>query len=124
MDINPPRACLVAWTLAQTGDETLGDALLDQSLAFIDTLPGLIEDVSSLPLQHCYLVAGYTEKALTHIESRLANNHLLYWKTDDQLPMYEQIRFEPRYQAAMAERDRRLAVQREAIDQMTAEADL
>jgi len=124
VDINPPTACLVAWTLAQTGDEALGTALLDQSLAFIDTLPGLIENLDSLPLQHCYLVAGDPEKALTHIESQLAHNRLVWWKTNDQLPMYEQIRFEPRYQAAMAERDRRIAVQREAVDQMTTESGL
>jgi TolB-like protein/Tfp pilus assembly protein PilF len=113
-----PAACLVAWTFIQTGDEELGTALLDQSLTFIDTLPGLIENVYSLPLQHCYLVAGDTEKALTHIESQLTHNDLLWWKTNDQLPMYEQIRFEPRYQTAMAERDQRIAEQRKIIEQM------
>ena len=115
IDLNPPRACLVAWTFAQTGDEGLGSALLEQSLAFIDTLPGLIEKLEALPLQHCYLVAGDTQKALTHIESQLDKNLLTRWKQRDRLPMYEQIRFEPRYQAAMAERDRRVAVQREAV---------
>jgi hypothetical protein len=30
--------------------------------------------------------------------------------------MYDQIRHEPRYQAVLAERERRIAVQREAIE--------
>ena len=124
VDSDPPKACLVAWTLARTGDKELGTALLEQTLAFIDTLPGLIENMDSLALQTCYLAVGDVEKALTHVESQLAHNRLLWWKTNDQLPMYEQIRFAPRYQAAMAERDRRLAEQRKAVDLMTAESGL
>jgi hypothetical protein len=37
------------------------------------------------------------------------------------MPMYDLIRHEPRYQAAMAERERRIAVQRETIKKMAAE---
>lgn len=121
VDSDPTSACLVAWTLAQTGNEAMGAALLDQTLAFITTLPGLIEHADSLNAQFCYLAAGDTEKALTLIETQLAHNHLSWWRVYDQLPMYEQIRHEPRYQAAMTERDRRLAIQREAVEQMNAE---
>ena len=123
-DRDPSTACLVAWTFAKTGDEALGTALLDQTLVFFDALPGLVEHVDSWNPQFCYLMAGDNEKALASIETQLAHNHLTWWKTADELPMYEQIRFEPRYQAAMAEHDRRIAVQREAVDQMTAEAGL
>ena len=49
-------------------------------------------------------------------ETQLAHNHPLDGKTYDQLPMYEQIRFEPRYQATMAERERRIVVQHETFD--------
>ncbi len=48
-------------------------------------------------------------------EAQLAN-YLLDWKTYDQVPMYEQIRFDPRYHAAMAERGRRIVVQRETFN--------
>ena len=124
IDREPHIACLAAWTLTQTGDEALGTALLDQTLAFISTLPGLIEHDDFLDLQMCYLATGDTEKALAHIETQLAHNDLIWWKVYDQLPMYEQIRHEPRYQAAMTERDRRLAIQREAVDKMNAENSL
>jgi hypothetical protein len=53
---------------------------------------------------------------LQSIETQLAHNHLRYWQLIDQLPMYELIRHEPRYQAAKLERERRIAVQRDAID--------
>jgi hypothetical protein len=49
-------------------------------------------------------------------ETQLAHNRLLDGKTYDQLPMYKQIRFDPRYQAAMAERERCIVVQRETFD--------
>ncbi|MFT5139035.1 MAG: TolB-like protein/Tfp pilus assembly protein PilF [Lysobacterales bacterium] len=118
MDADPSQACLVSWVFTRTGDEAQGAALLDQTLKFIETLPGLIEHVDGWNPQFCYLIAGDTEKALNTIESQLAHNHLIWWKTYDQLPMYEQIRFEPRYQAAMVERDRRIAEQRDAVEQM------
>ncbi len=117
VDNDPTSACLIAWTLTQTGEETLGASLLDQTLAFMTTLPGLVEHADIWNAQFCYLAAGDTEKALTLIETQLAHNHLDSWNIYDQLPMYEQIRHEPRYQAAMTERERRLAIQREAVDQ-------
>jgi len=124
IDRDPSIACLAAWTLTQTGDEAMGTALLDQTLAFVAALPGLIEHDDIWDSQFCYLAAGDTEKALVQIETQLAHNHLFAWKLYDQLPMYEQIRHEPRYQAAMTERDRRLAIQREAVDQMNKETGL
>jgi hypothetical protein len=50
------------------------------------------------------------------IETQLTHNHLIDWDIVHQMPMYDQNRHEPRYQAAWAERERRIAVQREAID--------
>ena len=124
VDRNPGTACLVAWTFANTGDEALGSALLDQTLDFIGALPGLIENSYAAESQFCYLMSGDIEKALVQIETQLANNHLFDWQVWDKLPLYDQIRFEPRYQAAMAERDRRIAEQREIIDQANMETGL
>jgi len=36
------------------------------------------------------------------------------------MPMYDQIRDEPRFQAVVEERERRIAIQREAVAQMNA----
>jgi hypothetical protein len=53
---------------------------------------------------------------LLSIETQLAHNHLNYWNIIHQMPMYDLIHHEPRYQAAMAERERRIVVQRETLD--------
>jgi hypothetical protein len=64
----------------------------------------------------CYLTAGDTEKALLTIETQLSHNHLYAWNVIPLLPMYDVIRHEPRWLAVWAEYERRIAVQREAID--------
>jgi hypothetical protein len=69
----------------------------------------------------CYLTVGDTEKALLSIETQLAHNHLSDWYIVHQMPMYDQIRHEPRYQAVLAERERRISVQRENIEKMAAD---
>jgi len=109
--------CTVAWLFMNTGDQELGAALLQQATAYIeDSLPLVTEHPDLFFPDTCYLTAGDTEKALSSIETRLAHNHLYGWNFTHQMPMYDLIRHEPRYQAAMAERERRIAVQRETLD--------
>jgi hypothetical protein len=113
----PEDGCIVAWLLLNTGDEDLGGQLLQQSTVYLEeTLPFADEHADWMASEICYLTAGDTNKALQTIETKLAHNHLIYWDDYHQLPMYDQIRFEPRYQAALEERERRIAAQREAID--------
>lgn len=106
-----------------TGDEELGTQLLQQTTQFLDVdLAAVNEHVDLQNPDACYLTAGDTEKALLTIETQLAHNHLAGWTGTHQLPMYDLIRHEPRYQAALAERERRIAVQRENLARMDAEA--
>lgn len=63
----------------------------------------------------CYLAAGDSEKAMRAIEIQLSHNHLHFWDVIHQHPLYNQIRHEPRYIAALAERERRITQQREEI---------
>jgi tetratricopeptide (TPR) repeat protein len=115
-------ACIVAWVLMNTGDEKLGSALLRQAISYIDdSLPLAVEHSDWDFPEVCYLTAGDTEKALLSIETQLAHNHLLDWYRIHPMPMYDQIRHEPRYQAAWAERERRISVQRENIEKMAAD---
>jgi len=115
-------ACIFSWLLINTGDQTLGEQLLNQTTEYLDIdLAAVNEHVDALSPDICYLVAGETEKALNSIETQLSHNHLFYWDVGHQLPMYDLIRFEPRYQAALAERKRRIAIQREAVAQLDAE---
>ncbi len=109
-------ACIVSWLLINTGDEQLGTALLDQTIYFLDeALPAVIEHSDIFNPEVCYLASGDTEKALESIETQLAHNHLTNWSALHRMPMYELIRFKPRYQAAVAERERRITEQREKI---------
>jgi len=105
-----------------TGDQELGTALLQQATAYIDdSLPLVFEHSDWDFPEVCYLTAGDTEKALLSIETQLAHNHLLDWHRVHAMPMYDLIRHEPRYQAAWAERERRISVQRENIEKMAAD---
>ncbi|NCF15693.1 MAG: tetratricopeptide repeat protein, partial [Gammaproteobacteria bacterium] len=114
--------CIVAWLFMNTGDHELGSALLQQTTAYIeDTLPLLTEHPGQFFPETCYLTAGDTEKALRSIETQLAHNHLSNWYIAHRMPMYDQIRHEPRYQAVLAERERRIGVQSENIEKMAAD---
>jgi hypothetical protein len=114
--------CIVAWLFMNTGDQELGTALLQQTTAYIeDSLPLVTEHPDQRFPETCYLTAGDTEKALLSIETQLAHNHLNDWYIVHRMPMYDQIRDEPRYQAVLAERERRISVQRENIEKMAAD---
>lgn len=115
-------ACTVAWVLMNTGDEKLGSALLRQATSYVDdSLPLVTEHPDWDFPEVCYLMAGDTEKALLSIETQLSHNHLYAWRAVHLLPMYDLIRHEPRYQAAWAEYERRISVQRETIEKMAME---
>ena len=114
--------CTVAWVLVNTGDQELGVALLNQVIIYMDeSLPLAVEHADWDFPEVCYLMAGDSEKALQSIETQLAHNHLYAWNAVHLLPMYDQIRSDPRFKAAHAERDRRIAIQREAINKMATE---
>jgi len=114
--------CQVAWVLMNTGDEKLGLALLRQAISYLeDSLPLVHEHTDWDHPEVCYLTAGDTEKALLSIETALSHNHLYAWKPAHLMPMYDLIRDEPRFQAASAEFERRISVQRENIEKMAAD---
>ena len=116
ISIYDTNGCIFSWILINTGDPELGEQLLKQTTVFLtETLPALDEHADWYAPEICYLTAGDTEKALKSIETYLAHNHLSGWNEFHQLPMYDLIRHEPRYQAALQERERRIEIQREAI---------
>jgi hypothetical protein len=87
-------------------------------MAAIKEMPSKIEHTDYWFPEFCHLMAGDTESAIATVETQAAHGHLFFWQVIHQLPIYELIRFEPRYQAAVAERNRKLAEQRELIAQM------
>jgi TolB-like protein/Tfp pilus assembly protein PilF len=116
------EACAFSWVLIHTGDEELGKQLLQQTTRFIDVdMSAVSEHVDGHSPEVCYLTAGDTGKALDSLETQLEHNHLFNWDVFHGMPMYEAIRFEPRYQAVMAERKRRITEQRQALEAMEVE---
>ena len=81
-----------------------------------EALPTVFEHPDGNRPEICYLTAGEKEKALSSIETQLDHNHLFEWTEVHRQPMYDLIRDEPRYLAALKERDRRIAAQREAVE--------
>jgi len=117
------HSCITSWLMLTTGDAELGKQLLLRSTAYLDEdLPSAVEHVDIFAPEVCYLTDGDKEKALNSIETQLAHGHLAFWQASHQMPMYDQIRDEPRYQAAWAERERRLAEQRERLAEINAGA--
>ncbi len=113
------NACVVAWLLINAGDAQLGNDLLARTTTYLDeALPAVIKHADGFAPELCYLTSGDTEKALDSLATQLAHNHLFGWDLGHQLPMYDLIRDEPRYLAMLAERERRIEVQREAVAQM------
>lgn len=116
---DPRRACIFSWILINTGDIESGNDLLQQTTALLDeSLPMAIEHSDAWSPEICYLTSGDVEKALDSIETQLEHGHL-YWRDFYyRMPMYDLIRNEPRFLTAIEERDRLIAIQREAVTQM------
>jgi len=121
IQVNPRYPCMFSWILMNTGDKELGADLLRQTTIFLDeTLPAAKQHVDAWSPEMCYLTNGDTEKALDSIEMQLDHGHLHWRDLMFQMPMYDQIRDEPRFQTVLEERERRIAIQREAVAQMDA----
>ncbi len=122
IDQGTGHACTVAWILMRTGDEAIGASLLKQTLAYYENiLPGAIEHADLKLGDICYLAAGKPEKALALIETQVEHGHLFLMNETHALPMYDQIRTEPRYLAAMAKRESKISAQRDTLAQTKAE---
>ena len=109
----------MSWIFLNMGDSELGQELLEQATDYLEnTLPAAIEHADRYTPDICHLTAGDTEKALASLETQLAHGHFESWLVDHQMPMYALIEHEPRYRELLAERERRVAEQRELIDAM------
>jgi tetratricopeptide (TPR) repeat protein len=117
ISVNAANACVFSWLLLSTGEQPLGKQLLEDTTHYLEIeLAAVNEHVDGQLPEICYLAAGDKEKALASIETQLQHNHLFGWNFIHKMPMYDLIRNEPRYLAAFQERERRIAVQREALE--------
>jgi TolB-like protein/Tfp pilus assembly protein PilF len=115
--------CQPAWLMIHEGDQTLGLELLKRALVFQEQeLPGVIEHADRRAPEICYLARGDSEKALAAMETAVSHGHFFGWTRWSHSPMYDPIRLDPRFLALIEERDRKVAAQRELIEQGSTEA--
>jgi TolB-like protein len=116
---NPGWPCVLSWVLLNTGDAELGQALLQEGTIYLErTLAAAIEHADRYEPDICHLVAGDTEAALASLETQLAHGHIWSWQSSHHLPMFRSLALDPHYQELLAQRDRRIAEQRELIERM------
>ena len=110
------HGCVVAWLLINTGDAKQGKNILRQTLGVFDQLARVNSEHRYVNQPEiCYLTAGDVDRALLAVETQVVHGHLYDWHIHHRLPMFEKILDEPRYKAALQERDRRMQSQREII---------
>ncbi len=119
------QGCTVAWTMMNTGDQEMGSRLLQQAIRFFEEiLPSVRKHVDIFNLPFCYLAAGETDKALKVFETQLQHNHLSGWWWAQQMDLFDQVRFEPRFLAVAEERIQRLNRQTRALREIQANSSL
>jgi tetratricopeptide (TPR) repeat protein len=119
---NAYDACTAGWVLMRSGDEALGQALLEQARDFmLNTAPQHMKLSGRLPASECLAGLGDRNGALDRLEQSLEFDYSFFsWQTGLG-PMYDELRDEPRFQAVMAELENRRAAQRANVDRMRAE---
>jgi TolB-like protein len=116
------QGCIVGWLMMQTGEEAQGQQLIDMTLNYVENeLPTYVDDADRFGSETCYLVTGDFEKAISTFETVVAHGHINAWWILTQLPWYEPIRGEPRFEAAMQSIRDKMAVQRENLARLEAQ---
>lgn len=110
---SPQHACLAAWIFLEAGEAELGRSLLTRATAEHRRVAEAVEHPGWYSPQHCHLLSGDHEAALDAIERQVAQGN--DWQLDVlvRLPLYDPIRDEPRFHAAMAKREARIARERD-----------
>jgi TolB-like protein/Tfp pilus assembly protein PilF len=119
LNSRPDAACNVAWSLAHTGDETLGSELAKQTIEYFQDSPlANIDDISAGP---CYMLLDQPEQALTLIENKVKSGRIGGWWLAFKHPAYELLQHDPRFIAAKEEIQSMLTRQRENLQQLNLE---
>lgn len=97
----------------QSGRPRLGERLVAESTRYLlEQLPASRDHVDRYKPDLCHLASGEPELALASIEQHAAPGHIALWDDWHRLPLYEAIRNEERYKAAVAQRERLLSAER------------
>ena len=117
------QGCTNAWIMMHTGDEEMGEELLDMTIKYLEEeLPQYIDHADRFGYELCYVLQGDIEKSLQAFETRVAHGHISGWWFFSQAPWFEPLRGEPRFEAALQQIRDRVALQRENLARMDAAA--
>jgi len=112
-------ACYEAGILISSGEKTLGEALLRQSLDYEERgLPAATHWWSFMSPGICYLIDGSYDKALGFFEQMTADSRYQNWWWVKRWPWWGPILDDPRYLALEARIEALLAEQRDLLRQM------
>jgi TolB-like protein len=117
------QGCLNAWLMMHTGDEKLGRELLDMTISYIENeLPKYVDHADRFGFTGCYLASGDNDKAISTFETWADHGHISGWWINTNLPWFEPIRGEPRFEAAIQGIRDRMTLQRENLARLDEEA--
>ncbi len=112
------NACLVAGVFAGSGDESLAAKLMDQIIEYYAVLAPGMQHADTLAPINCWALKGDYDQALSMLETQIEHGHISGWWLNYQWPWWDNVRSEPRFQAAMHVIADRVAVQRQLIAEM------
>jgi TolB-like protein len=116
---NPERNCMVGWMMMNDGDPALGEALLTQTNDFVlNTAPLHTAFPERLVPGTCLAALGDREGALNQIDKLHSADQSFFTWYRFRMPMFDDLRDEPRFQAVMAHLEANTAEQRANLDRM------
>jgi tetratricopeptide (TPR) repeat protein len=117
----PDEACSAGWVLVQSGEEASGQQLLQQAADFMaNTAPLHMNRTERLPLGECLAALGDREGALAHIEALASLDYSFFSWFPQRQPMFDELRTEPRFIAAVARLEEKRDEQRANLERMQA----
>ena len=111
-------ACLVAGVYAGAGETIKARKLMDQVIEYYALLESKIDHAYTLAPVDCWVAKGDNDKALDMLETQIQNGFISWWWVSYQWPWWDNIRSEPRFQAAMQTIAERVSEQRKLIADM------
>jgi hypothetical protein len=91
---------------------------MNQVTEYYATLLSQIDHADTLAPVDCWAAQGEHDKALDMLQTRIEHGHIAFWWIAYQWPWWDNVRSEPRFQAAMQTIADRVAEQRQLMDQM------
>ena len=123
MEKDVRSACLYGWLLQSGADVDGGKRLIDQANLYMEEeLPRYVESPERFDFGICRLAQGRFDRAIEVFEQIVDHGFYDGWWRQTQLSLFDPVRDDPRFLAALAKIDAEMARQRENLARMEKEA--